>query len=658
MKDKDRSMREDAVNAVRILSAEAVTKAGSGHPGICMGAAPVGYELYADIMNYNPEVPEWDDRDRFILSAGHGSAMLYSLLHLFGFRITGEDLKNFRSFGSITPGHPERELTPGVDCSTGALGQGVASAVGFALAESFLAAKFNKEGFNIVDHYTYALCGEGCLEEGISYEACSFAGKQKLGKLILFYDCNKISIEGNTDDAFTDDIRMRFTAQGWQVLEVENANDLDGIKLAVEAAKAEKEKPTLIICHSVIGYGTPVAGTSAAHGTPLGKEQLDRTKEFFDWTEEPFEVPDAVKAHCARCIEERSKKYGEWIDLFDKYSKRYPDLAEKYRSFMRGDVTDLGDLYETLKTDKPEATRISGGVIINELAKRLENLITGSADLAPSTKTDIKDGGWFSPENRTGRNIHFGIREHAMAAICNGIAFHGGLRVICSTFFVFSDYMKGAMRVAAISRLPVIYVLTHDSIGVGEDGPTHQPIEQLAMMRATPDTNVFRPADRTEGIASFVSALASDRPSVIVMSRQDLLQKNAKAENGGYIISKEEKSADVVLVSSGSEVDICISAQKLLKKEGIDARVVSLYCTELFDGRPDSYKESVLPCGIARVCAEASGDNIWYKYAKEGAVINMTTFGKSAPMDKLYEYYGFTAQNIAQTVKKVIARKR
>ena len=648
------TIQEKTVNAVRILSAEMITKAGSGHPGICMDAAPVGYELYADIMNYNPAVPDWDNRDRFILSAGHGSAMLYSLLHLFGFGLSKEDLQNFRQFGSKTPGHPERGITAGVDCSTGALGQGVASAVGFALAECYLAAKFNREGYLIVDHYTYVLCGEGCLEEGISYEACSFAGRQKLGKLILFYDCNKISIEGNTDDAFADDIPVRFVSQGWQVLTVEDINDLGSIKRAVASAKTEKDKPSIIICHSVIGYGTPNAGTAKAHGTPLTEEQLSRTKDFYNWTEEPFDVPNAVKAHCSQCAAERSASYSEWVKLFEKYFKEFPELAKKYNSFMRGELPSLKDMCVAITTEKPEATRISGGVIINQLAAKIENLLSGSADLSPSTKTDIKGEGWFSPENRTGRNIHFGIREHAMAAICNGIAFHGGLRAICSTFFVFSDYMKGAMRIAAISHLPVIYVLTHDSIGVGEDGPTHQPVEQLAMLRAMPNINVFRPADRAEAKASFISALNSHCPSAIVMSRQNLNQKNGKAENGGYVISDCKGAPDVLLVSAGSEVDICISAQKLLKDGGINARVVSMYCTQIFDSQPVGYINSVLPCGVLRVCVEASGDNIWYKYAAGGKVINMTSFGQSAPMEKLYDYYGFTPQNIADTAKKII----
>ena len=637
------TIQEKAINAIRILSAEMITKAKSGHPGICMDAAPIGYALYLEIMKYNPQNPKWENRDRFVLSAGHGSAMLYSLLHLFGFGLTKEDLMSFRQFKSKTPGHPEYGVTDGVDCSTGPLGQGIANAVGMALAEEYLAATFNKDKFQIVDHYTYALCGEGCLEEGIGYEACSFAGTQKLGKLILFYDCNKISIEGNTDEAFTDDIPARFKSMGWQTVNVADVNNLDELRSAVKEAKAEKGKPSIIICHSQIGYGTPVAGTVAAHGTPLNAEQLARTKDFYNWTEEEFEVPVAVKEHCKSAVYSGVNAEKEWQKLFKDYEKKYPELAKQYKDWFAGNTPDLSDLYKTLKTEKDEATRISGGIVINEIAKRMPNLLSGSADLTPSTKTNLVGESWFGLENRTGRNIHFGIREHAMAAICNGVAFHGGLKIICSTFFVFADYMKGAMRVSAISKLPVIYVLTHDSIGVGEDGPTHQPIEQLTMLRATPNTDVWRPCDRAETVAAFKSAISNDRPTVITLSRQNLVQNNKGelAENGAYIVDGCKGSADVTLIATGSEVETCKQAKKILADKGLNVRVVSVPCVEIFERS----NKDVFSDNSVKVCVEASADNIWYKYGDK--VIKMDSFGMSAPMEKLFDYYGFTALNIA-----------
>ena len=642
---------EKSVDAIRILSAEMISRAKSGHPGICFGASPIVYSLYSDIMNYNPADPAWENRDRFVLSAGHGSAMLYAALSLFGFGLKKEDLMSFRQLGSKTPGHPEWGVTPGVEVSTGPLGQGVANAVGLALAEAHLAAIFNREGFPVVDHYTYALCGEGCLEEGISYEACSFAGTQKLGKLILFYDCNHISIEGNTDDAFGDNVAARFSSQGWQVLEVADANDLSAILAAAKQAKADAERPSLIICHSQIGYGTPVSGSAKAHGTPLSEDELRRTKEFFNWNEQPFEVPSAVRYNCAEIAKSHAAAEEEWKKMFASYCEKYPELAALYARYFENSPADMSDLFEKLRTEKPEASRISGGVVINEAAAVYPNLLSGSADLSPSTKTNLTGEKWFSPECRTGRNIHFGIREHAMAAICNGIALHGGLKIICSTFFVFSDYMKGAMRMSAIMGLPVIYVLTHDSIGVGEDGPTHQPIEQLAALRAMPSINVFRPCDRSETVAAFISAFSEKRPTVIVLTRQNLEQYNCgeNAFKGAYVLGNYNKNAKVALIASGSEVQICVAAQKLLAKKSVESNVISVPCTQLFDRQKESYKKSLLSAE-KRLCVEASSDNIWYRYAPE--VLEMTTFGESGPMEKLYEKFGFTAENIAERVMK------
>ena len=645
------TIHEKSVDAIRILSAEMISRAKSGHPGICFGASPIVYSLYSDIMNYNPADPAWENRDRFVLSAGHGSAMLYAALSLFGFGLKKEDLMSFRQLGSKTPGHPEWGVTPGVEVSTGPLGQGVANAVGLALAEAHLAAIFNREGFPVVDHYTYALCGEGCLEEGISYEACSFAGTQKLGKLIRFYDCNHISIEGNTDDAFGDNVAARFSSQGWQVLEVADANDLSAILAAAKQAKADAERPSLIICHSQIGYGTPVSGSAKAHGTPLSEDELRRTKEFFNWNEQPFEVPSAVRYNCAEIAKSHAAAEEEWKKMFASYCEKYPELAALYARYFENSPADMSDLFEKLRTEKPEASRISGGVVINEAAAVYPNLLSGSADLSPSTKTNLTGEKWFSPECRTGRNIHFGIREHAMAAICNGIALHGGLKIICSTFFVFSDYMKGAMRMSAIMGLPVIYVLTHDSIGVGEDGPTHQPIEQLAALRAMPSINVFRPCDRSETVAAFISAFSEKRPTVIVLTRQNLEQYNCgeNAFKGAYVLGNYNKNAKVALIASGSEVQICVAAQKLLAKNSVESNVISVPCTQLFDRQDEGYKKSLLSAE-KRLCVEASSDNIWYRYAPD--VLEMTTFGESGPMEKLYEKFGFTAENIAERVMK------
>lgn len=653
------SVQQNSVDTIRILSAEQITKANTGHPGICFDAAPAIYTLYSDIMKYSYINPNWENRDRFVLSSGHGSAMLYSVLHIFNFGLTKEDLMNFRQFGSKTPGHPEYGVTAGVDVSTGPLGQGIANAVGFAVAEAHLAAKFNKPDFPIVDHYTYVLCGDGCLEEGISYEACSFAGTQKLGKLILIYDRNNISIEGNTACTFNDDITKRFEMQGWQVIEVKDANNLTELKAALEKAKADLTRPSIVICNSVIGYGTPLAGTAAIHGTPLNAEQLARTKDFYNWREQPFEVPSVVKSDCERRAKEKYKAEIEWNKLFAKYSEKYPELAEKYKAYFGGltlSQTELNGIFDGVTS---EATRISGGKVINELEKIVPNLMSGSADLSPSTKTDIKGEEYFSAENRLGRNIHFGIREHAMAAICNGIQLHGGLKAVCSTFFTFSDYMKGAMRVSAIMKLPVTYVLTHDSIGVGEDGPTHQPIEQLAMLRVMPDIKVFRPCDGKETVAAYISAFTGNEPTAIVLSCQNLPQYGCSGENalkGGYVIDDCKSKPDLLLIATGSEVGICSKAKELLAKENIKARVISLPCIELFEKQSDGYKQSVIPTDVkARVCVEAASSLGWREYAGDsGKIIAMQGFGLSAPFETLYRHFGFTPENIAQMAKKIV----
>lgn len=655
------NLAKKSIDAIRVLSAEAIEKAKSGHPGICLGAAPVGYELFADFLNFSYKNPSWHNRDRFVLSAGHGSMLLYSLLHLFGYDVQKEDIENFRQLDSKTPGHPEYGVTEGVETTTGPLGQGLGNAVGFAVAEAHLAAMFNRPDYDVVDHFTYVLCGDGCLEEGISYEACSFAGTQKLGKLILLYDRNNITIEGNINTTFTEDPATRFVAQGWQVLRVSDSNNLSLLKAAINRAKSDLTRPSVIICNSVIGYGSALAGTAAAHGSPLGAENLQKLKESLDWQEEELTVPEDVKEHCLKIAEEKLEAETKWNEMFAKYQEEYPELAEKYKKFMAGADPDFGDLGEIFNFPKPEATRVSGGKVLNRFANRITNLMVGSADLSPSTKTELKGKGFFSPDSRDGWNIRFGIREHAMAAICNGIQLHGGLRAVCSTFFTFSDYMRGAVRMSSIMDIPVTYVFTHDSIGVGEDGPTHQPVEQLIALRAMPNLKVFRPCDGKETAAAFMSAFTNNHPTAIVLSRQNVPQYTSTglaAMTGGYTVSDFDEEPDVLLISTGAEVELCVGAQELLAQEGIKARIVSMPCLEEFENQTDEYKAHVLPPHIkARVCVEAGSPYSWYKYAGDnGEIVAMTTFGKSGKAEQLFEYFGFTKENIAEKAKASMAK--
>ena len=632
------NVQQETVNAIRVLSAEAIQKANSGHPGLPLGSAPIGYTIFADFLKFNPKDPKWDDRDRFILSAGHGSMLNYSLLYLFGYDISKEDLMNFRQLGYKTPGHPEYGHTPGIETTTGPLGQGIANAVGMAVAEAHLAATFNREGFPIVDHYTYALCGDGCLEEGISYEACSFAGTHKLGKLILFYDDNNITIEGDTDITFKEDVAMRFKAQGWQVLKVDDANDLELLKRTVRKAKADTERPSIIICKTVIGYGSPLAGS----------------KDNLGWTCEPFEVPYEVTEHCNAIARRGVTRQGRWKRMFKEYEAQYPDLAAKYRLYMSGELPDLKNDADLFEFAKPDATRNTSFAVLNKLADRIPNLIGGSADLAPSNKSNMKKREDFTAENKAGSNMHFGIREHAMAAIANGMQLHGGLRAYCATFFIFSDYMKHAMRLSALMHQPVIYILTHDSIGVGEDGPTHEPVEQLIALRSIPNMKVYRPADGKETAAAWISALTGNSPTCLVLTRQNLPQyenSGLEALKGGYILADSDKKVpDVLLIASGSEVEQCMQAKAILKTKGVDARVISMPCMEEFEKQPIAYRESVIPPEVkARVCVEAGSPYSWYKYAGDcGEIIGMTTFGASGPANKLFEMFGFTADNVVE----------
>ncbi|PHV69290.1 transketolase [Sporanaerobium hydrogeniformans] len=654
-------IEQKTINTIRMLAAEAVQQANSGHPGLPLGSAPMAYTLWAN-MAHNPKNPKWENRDRFILSAGHGSALLYSLLHVFNYGLTVEDLKNFRQEGSLTPGHPEYGHTAGVEATTGPLGQGIAMAVGMAMAERHLAAEFNKEGYPVVDHYTYTLVGDGCLMEGISYEAAALAGTLKLGKLIVLYDSNNITIEGNTDIAFKEDVRARFEAQGFETFFVEDGNDVEAILKALEAAKANLDKPSFIEIKTQIGYGCPKKqGKAAAHGEPLGVDNLAEMRAFLAHHEEAFFVEEEVKAHIANLNNQGEAKEEAWNKLFAQYAKMYPELAKKWDAWHAKEEINL-DMYEKYTdVSKKMATRIASFEVINQMADRVDNMIGGSADLAPSTKTYMNGKGDFSSEDYTGRNLHFGIREHAMGAIANGIALHGGLKTFCSTFFVFSDYMKNPMRLAALMGLPVTYVLTHDSIGVGEDGPTHQPIEQLAMLRSTPNLVTFRPADAKETVAAWEYALNSKtEPVAIVLSRQDLpfLEKTGEeAKKGAYVVGDiSPEDADILLMATGSEVHLVTEAAKALMVEGVKAAAISMASIDVFEKQSKEYKESILPSHkVKRIAIEAASSFGWHKYTGfEGKVIALDTFGESAPAGLIFKKKGFTVENVINEAKSIL----
>ena len=653
-----------SVNAIRVLAADAVQKAKSGHPGLPLGCAAVAYELWAKDMKHNPANPDWANRDRFILSGGHGSTLLYSLLHLFGYGLKKEDLMQFRQLDSLTPGHPEYRHTKGVEATTGPLGAGMAMAVGMAMAEAHLAAKFNKDGFPVVDHYTYVLGGDGCMMEGISSEAFSLAGTLGLNKLIVLYDSNKISIEGSTDIAFTEDVKKRFDAFGFQTLVVEDGNNLDEIHAAIEAAKADTTRPSMIMVKTQIGYGCPAKqGKASAHGEPLGEENVAALKENLGWpSQEAFFVPDEVYANYKAISEAKAKDEEAWNAMFAEYCAKFPEMKEAWDAEFDMDAAkDLINNEEFWAYDeKPEATRNLSGVVLNRLAKYVPNLIGGAADLAPSTKTYMKDLGDFSKENYAGRNLHFGVRELAMAAIGNGMTLHG-MRAFVSTFFVFSDYVKPMARLSSIMRIPTTYVLTHDSIGVGEDGPTHEPIEQLAMLRSMPNFHVFRPADATETIAAWYSAATSkETPTALVLTRQNLPQlagSSKEALKGAYILEDSTKATpDAIIIATGSEVQLAVEAKAVLAKEGVDVRVVSMPCMDLFEEQSAEYKEAVLPKNVrARVAVEALIDYGWGKYVGlDGAIVSMTGFGASAPAATLFEKFGFTTENVVKAVKSVL----
>ena len=657
-----RELDKLSINAIRVLSADAIEKSKSGHPGLPLGAATMAYTLWSK-MNHNGKNPKWDNRDRFVLSAGHGSMLEYSLLHLFGYGITVEDIKNFRQVGSLTPGHPEYGHTKGVEITTGPLGQGICNAVGMAIAEAHLAEKFNKQGYEVVNHNTYAIVGDGCLMEGISVEASSLAGTLGLGKLIALYDSNNISIEGNTDIAFREDVAKRYEAYNWQVIKVNDGNDIEAIENAIEEAKRETTKPSMIIVKNQIGFGCPSKqGKASAHGEPLGAENIKAMKENLGWEQEDFYVPSEVYSNMDNYINAGVEKEKSWNNLFEAYKNEYPELAEEYSKWMSGEIDSeaLLNNEEFWSFDKEMATRESSGIIINRLANLIPNLVGGSADLAPSNKTYMSGKGDFSAEDRSGRNLHFGVREHAMAAIANGMYAHGGLKVFCATFFVFSDYMKGAMRLSSLMNLPVAYVLTHDSIGVGEDGPTHQPIEQLAALRSMPNMTVFRPADSKETAAAWYYAVTNaTTPTSLVLTRQKLPLYDGcakRALNGGYILKDSKKETpDVILMASGSEVELIYKAADELEAKGIDARIVSIPSFEIFNAQDEEYKESVLPNNVRkRVAVEALTSFGWHQYVGlDGRIISLDTFGASGNASALFKQFGFTVENVVNETMKL-----
>ena len=656
-----------SINTIRTLAIGAIEKAGSGHPGMPMGAASMAYTLWADFMNYNPANPEWFNRDRFVLSAGHGSMLLYSLLHLTGYDVTLDDLKSFRQWGSLTPGHPEFGHTPGVDATTGPLGQGIAMAVGMAMAERQLAATYNRESYQVVDHYTYSICGDGDLMEGVSAEAASLAGHLKLGRLIVLYDSNDISLDGDLHQSFSESVEDRFKAYNWQVIRVEDGNDTKEIAQALQQAKENKEQPTLIEVKTVIGYGSPnKGGKSDSHGAPLGREEIQLVKDHYNWVhDEDFYIPEEVKEHFAALKRQSENKEQAWNDLIANYERDYPELANQLKTAIAGSLPDGWDqnLPVYRKGEDNVASRVSGGKALNALAKNIPQLMGGSADLASSNKTLLKSEANYHSTDYSGRNIWFGVREFAMGAAINGMALHGGVRAFGATFFVFSDYLRPAVRLAALMNLPVTYVFTHDSIAVGEDGPTHEPVEQLAALRAMPGISIIRPADGNETVAAWKLAVKSkDEPTALVLTRQNLPtladpeQAYEGVEKGAYTISPAKGAAAGLLLASGSEVALAIKAQSVLETEEIYVSVVSMPSWERFEKQSNEYKESVLPKSVKpRLGIEMGSSLGWHKYTGDnGEVLAIDQFGLSAPGEKLIEEFGFTLENVVSQFKKLL----
>lgn len=652
---------ERSINAIRFLSVDAINKANSGHPGLPMGVAPMAYLLWSNFLRISPKNPKWENRDRFVLSAGHGSMLLYSLLHLFKFDMSLSDIENFRQLGSKTPGHPEYGHTAGVETTTGPLGQGFANAVGMAIAERHLAAKFNRPKYNVVDHYTYCIAGDGDMMEGISYEAASLAGTLNLDKLIVLYDDNNITIDGNTDITFREDIKKRFESLGWHVIQVKDGNDISQIKKAIIRAHKSKGKPILIQAKTIIGFGSPnKAGKSSAHGAPLGKEETYMTREALGWKDyDLFTVPEDVYKHFDKLVKKKEKEAKAWQDLMISYAKEYPQMYQEWKKW-HGDkgIQDLladESIFKKIKDNV--ATRVSGGEVLNHISDFIPNLMGGSADLNESTKTYLKEKGDFLT-NSSGSNIFYGIREHAMGAIINGITLHGGLRGFGSTFLVFSDYMRTPIRLASLMNIPSLFIFTHDSIGVGEDGPTHQPIEHVESLRMIPGMSVWRPADYKETIYAYTAAMEHlNGPSVMILTRQNLPELSGVTEDvkkGGYILSKESgTNPDLIMMGSGSEIQLLIKAQKLLAEDNIDVRVVSMPNRNIFDLQDAEYKEKILPKNVVkRMSVEAGVTSAWYRYVgSEGLTIGIDSFGESAPAGKLMEKYGFTVENIVERAK-------
>lgn len=663
------SIEELAISTIRTLSIDAVEKANSGHPGLPMGAAPMAYTLWAKCLNHNPGNAHWFNRDRFVLSAGHGSMLLYSLLHLSGYDLSLKELQRFRQWGSKTPGHPESGHTEGVEATTGPLGQGIANAVGMAMAERHLAARYNRDQYDVVDHYTYVLCGDGDLMEGISYEAASMAGHLGLGRLVVLYDSNDISLDGDLHHSFSENIQKRFEAFDWEYLRVEDGNNIADIESALHKAKTNTTQPTLIEVKTIIGYGSPnQGGTNAAHGSPLGEDEAKLAKENYKWTyKQDFYVPEEVRSHFADLKAAGEKKEQEWNQLFAAYQQQYPELAMELQSALEGKLPEGWDQdLPVFEEGQKLATRAASGKMIEHISGKVPNFIGGSADLASSNNTLVANEGRFHAKDYAGRNIWFGVREHAMGAAMNGVALHGGLRIYGGTFFVFSDYLRPAIRLAALQKLPVTYVFTHDSIAVGEDGPTHEPVEQLPSLRAMPGLAVLRPADAHETVAAWQYALENTKgPTALVLTRQKLpvLKETENSHDrfvkGAYVLSDAAQGeAELILLASGSEVSLVLEAKAKLEEKGFSVRVVSMPSWELFEKQDQTYKDSVLPPQVKkRLAVEMARPLGWERYiGTEGAVLGIDTFGASAPGPKVVAEYGFTVENVVAKAKEVLKR--
>lgn len=652
-----------SIATIRSLGIDTINKANSGHPGMVLGSAPALYTLFNKELNiYNKEA-EWINRDRFVLASGHASALLYSMLHLTGFDVTIDDLKNFRQLNSHTPGHPEIEMTHGVDASSGPLGQGIPMAAGMAMAEKFLASQYNKENFDIIDHYTYVLCGDGDMQEGVTYEAASLAGHLSLGKLIVLYDANKVTLDGPLSMSFSENVKKRYEACNWQVLEVKDGNDINEIHKAIKKGKKEQFKPTLIIVNTVIGFGSVNQGTNKVHGAPLGKEDGKNAKLSYGFDHDEFYVPEEVYEDFKKKTIKRGKsKFNKWNKLFNEYKEQYPTEAKQLEDAIADKYSlNIDELLKNYPVGHNDATRNTSLEVIQEVAKQNPTFLSGTADLASSTKTKIKDEDDFSVENYNGRNLVFGIREFAMVAIMNGMTLHKGVKVSAGGFLVFSDYFKAAVRMACLMKLPIILPLSHDSIAVGEDGPTHQPIEQLAMLRSIPNMHVIRPGDAVEMAAAWKLAIEStENPTALILTRQNVeTMENSSVEGvskGAYVIGKEENHLDAIIIASGSEVNLAMKAKKVLLEKGIDVRVVSMPCQEIFDQQDEQYKEAVLPNAMRkRLSVEMASSFGWHKYVGlDGITMSIDEFGKSAPAQDVIQSYGFTVDGVVENIEKLL----